>query len=747
MASSDSALQRAPQTPRLASPLAGTLVATLCNVAVVAVIARLLGQGALGVYAIAFAVRALLALLCGLGMRFALSDVISTRRKQGDYGQARGSIMVGVLVPTGLAIVVAGLLAWRADQVALQVFDSPDLAFAFRMVAVSLPFLVLMDTCLAATRGFGTTRSHTRIALLLEPVTRLGLTIVILHLGLGIDGAMYALATASVISGAASVAALERHEASLPGLHADLPWSSLVQFALVGWVASLATQGLLWADIVILGLFVPDQDVGVYQVATRLVLGTMVVIVPLTAAMAPLTSRLARSSDWSAFTSRYLARMVWIWRLTLPLLITLLIVPGAALAVFGEGFAPGVAVIYLLAIGVIVEAVAAPSAVLLGQLGGSRFNLVLNLSALVGNIALNLALVPPYGIRGAAVAWALTLTVPGLIRVVAVRRLESGRWPLTRGHAVALGTVLIAAVVARGVLALTPAVWWLQLPVASVVVVVVYVGLTLRFGLAPGEWAEGTSTVRNAMSSVVHRFPALGWLGTQPESEAGSPESPPLDLDQLISPYRYDVLAHLELFELIARRGGEGDDVATLSALARHTAYGAWFDDSFDSEPGLGAGAAGGEGERERAFEQAVLHAVDLVRSAEVRGVHFRPVSVALVPAGVALAGRRLAEDRWMALDSAPRLALLHLAGTRVLARHEYVIRPLSAADAVVSLAPAVRLDPVNFVQFLAGGLVDPARRHLVRSWDDLLDQLADPDNRDALESWPEARWRSTSAP
>ena len=126
-----------------------------------------------------------------------------------------------------------------------------------------------MDTCLAATRGFGSTRSHTRIALLLEPVTRLGLTIVILQLGLGIDGALYALATASVIAGAASVAALERLEASLPGLHADLPWSGLLRFAMLGWVASLATQGLLWADIVILGLFVPNDDVGIYQVATR----------------------------------------------------------------------------------------------------------------------------------------------------------------------------------------------------------------------------------------------------------------------------------------------------------------------------------------------------------------------------------------------------------------------------------------------------------------------------------------------
>ena len=212
----------------------------------------------------------------------------------------------------------------------------------------------------------------------------------------------------------------------------------------------------------------------------------------------------------------------------------------------------------------------------------------------------------------------------------------------------------------------------------------------------------------------------------------------------MISPFRYDVVAQLELFELIADHSELVDDLPALAGLAHHTAYGAWFDETFVVQPGQEATS---DGERERALEEAVRHSVNLYRGAQQRGVRFRPVSVRLVPAGSAIDGRRLAEDRWVALDSAPRLALMHLSGTRVLARDEYVVRLPGAGDAAPCLAPAERLDPVNFVQFLARGLVVADRRHLVRSWADLIDQLAHPANRDALETWPEARWRSTALP
>ncbi|WP_372728610.1 flippase [Nocardioides sp.] len=724
----------------------GTVVSTACNFAVIAVIARTLGHGAVGVYSIAFAVRAVLILVCGLGMRVALTKFVAAGRARGDYARVRGSILVGVLVPTVFSVVVAGVLALQADWLADEVFQSPDLRFALRMVALSLPFAVLMDTCLASTQGFQTMRAYTRIALVLEPVTRLVLTVVILNAGLGIDGALYALATASVVAGAAAVAALERLEAPLPGTHAELPWAGLLRFASVSWVASLATQGLLWADIVILGVLVSDADVGVYQVATRVVLAAMFVITPLTTAMAPRIAHLFEVGDRDRLTERYLSIVLWTWRLTLPLLVGILVVPEAALATFGSGFGPGVVVIQILAVGAVVEAVAAPSAVVLNQIGRNRLNMAINLVALTSNIALNFLLVPRFGLRGAAVAWALTMVVPGVVRVVAVRRLASDRWPLAQGHLVALLAALGAGLVARLLLPHVSQQWWAQLPIAGLVILVVYLLVVLPTGLNPEERTQAIRTLRSTKRGIATQFPALRGISNRWRARGLSPGAADLDLDQLISPFRYDVLARLELFELIASHRHLLDrDLPALVALARRTAYGVWFDAVLVEVLGL---QQAGERERDRAFDQTVRRSVQLFRSVEKHGFHaHHPVSVAFVPAGVPVAGRRLAEDRWVPVDGCHRLALIYLSGRRQLESHEYVIDPLEECRYhTARLARTQRLDRVAFLQFLARGLVDPERRHRVGSWPDLLDQLANPANREALESWPEAQWLAESS-
>ncbi len=154
-----------------------------------------------------------------------------------------------------------------------------------------------------------------------------------------------------------------------------------------------------------------------------------------------------RDLDRVADSYGYVVR--WTWRLTIVPLALVFGAPAAVLAVFGPGFSEGVVVILILGSGALVEALAAPSAVLLNQTGHNRLNMVINVSALLGNIALNLVLIPAFGIAGAAVAWMLTLLVPGLVRIAVVRRLVTHEWPLRRPHLVSAGAALVAFLLIR----------------------------------------------------------------------------------------------------------------------------------------------------------------------------------------------------------------------------------------------------------------------------------------------------------
>ena len=134
----------------------------------------------------------------------------------------------------------------------------------------------------------------------------------------------------------------------------------------------------------------------------------------------------------------------WTWRLSLAPLALVFAAPAAVLAVFGPGFNEGVVVVLILASGALIESLAAPSAVVLNQTGHNRLNMGINVSALLGNIALNLALIPAFGIAGAAAAWMLTLLVPGLVRIAVVRRLVTQQWPVRRPHLVSAGAALVS---------------------------------------------------------------------------------------------------------------------------------------------------------------------------------------------------------------------------------------------------------------------------------------------------------------
>ena len=186
------------------------------------------------------------------------------------------------------------------------------------------------------------------------------------------------------------------------------------------------------------------EDVGIYQVATRAVMVCMIVITPLTASMAPRIAHYWETRELDRVSSSYGDVVRWTWRLSIVPLALVFAAPTAVLSIFGPGFHEGVAVVLILSGGALIESLAAPSAVLINQIGRNRLNMVINVSALLGNIVLNLALIPPFGIAGAAVAWTLTLLVPGLIRITVARRLVTHEWPVRRPHLVSAGAALVA---------------------------------------------------------------------------------------------------------------------------------------------------------------------------------------------------------------------------------------------------------------------------------------------------------------
>jgi O-antigen/teichoic acid export membrane protein len=215
-------------------------------------------------------------------------------------------------------------------------------------------------------------------------------------------------------------------------------------------MASLASAGLIWADTILLGAFKTSTDVGVYQVATRMVMLAAFVMTPVNAAFAPQIADLYQRHRLKSLHNTYVAATSWILRLSLPAFALCVVMPNEMLSMFGRHFEVGATVVVVLALGKLVDSATGPCGLMLNMSGRPGLSLFDNVFVLVTNVALNLWLIPRHGIIGSAYAWAISLAVVNVLRVVQVKKVL-GMFPFGIGEAKALVAGVVAGVVGLAV--------------------------------------------------------------------------------------------------------------------------------------------------------------------------------------------------------------------------------------------------------------------------------------------------------
>jgi O-antigen/teichoic acid export membrane protein len=158
------------------------------------------------------------------------------------------------------------------------------------------------------------------------------------------------------------------------------------------------------ADILLLGAIVGSEAAGIYKVATRgadlVMYSAFVINVPL----APIIAKLHAAGDRERLRRaiRLSTRVAAL--IALPVATGLVFFGDRFLALFGEGFQRGRSALAILSISQLVNAATGPVGSIMVMTGHeTRTAIAVTIGAFT-NIALNLILIPRYGILGAAVA-------------------------------------------------------------------------------------------------------------------------------------------------------------------------------------------------------------------------------------------------------------------------------------------------------------------------------------------------------
>ena len=417
-----------PRAP-LSRVAAGTFVLRVCHLGLTFLIglalARLLGAGGYGAFAYAISWVTLLVVPAQLGFNKLLVREVAGSLAKGDWAHLRGIVRLADGLVLAVALIAAGLAVGLSYW--LPVGDA-QMAGCFRLGMALLPLMALVHIKRATLEGLHRVRTGQLPEMVIHPLALL--TLVVLGwawLGPGLTARLALTAAVVAVGLAALVAAVAVHQllpreaTAQPPRYAFRAWlSSALPFMAIGAMTVITNR----TDVVMLGLLRGAADAGVYEIAVRLARLVPFALFVLNSVVAPQLAQFHAEGQHASMQRTLTRAAHWSLALALPAAVVFWVAGEVVLGIFGPAFAGGYMALAILAGGQLVNVAAGCSGhtLMMGQRErDAAYALVL---AVMLNVSLNLALIPPYGIEGAAVATSISLVVWKLLMVrQVVRRL------------------------------------------------------------------------------------------------------------------------------------------------------------------------------------------------------------------------------------------------------------------------------------------------------------------------------------
>ena len=449
--------------------LFGSAISGVATLAVTVVITREFPKAIAGAFFTAIAVFYIVASIATLGTNIGLTYFIARLRSLGEERVIPSIQRIAIIPVVLVSLATAALMILLADPLAHLVLKGhagttgvtpADVAQALRALAIMIPFSALLNAYLGASRGYGDMRPSVMIG-------QVGLTIsrVVGILAAVVLGAAALLAPLWALPNlpAALIAWLwgrriGRNRARQREYPVDVPPEVAALLALSTpvtpvhrrraggsaasgsrtkrrqlatanargfWlfttpraIANTAQNILQQIDIVLVAIILGPAEAAIYTAATRfLVLGQLGNQAISRASQARFTE-LFTLGDRRGANVIYRVTTVWVILLLWPLYLLAVVYGPAALQVFGHSYTAGGTVIVILGLAALVGSACGQVDMVLITSGRSSWSLANGLLAVGVNIAVDLVLIPRYGITGAAIGWAAAILVSNLVPLI-----------------------------------------------------------------------------------------------------------------------------------------------------------------------------------------------------------------------------------------------------------------------------------------------------------------------------------------
>jgi len=480
----------------------GLAIGALAMFAAQVMMTNVLGDESFGIVTLTTQFAFIAAAATRFGMDVANVRLVAILAGRGEPARARGMVNRSVLIAAAVSIPFAALVFVAGGVLAERFSALPDVAGpAFRAGAVAIPLAALAFTYMGATRGLKIMRHTLYSQWIAQPIGWIALALAswaVLDATAGVTtlafGASWVLALAVAWYGWEKESRGFPRETQGLGIPEERT-GALLRFGALRAPATLFSQLIFWTDFFVLSVLSSTQgqagaaSVGVYGAALRAAQSLFLFLTSVSLTFSPFVADLHHRGERDRLDGLYKSVTRWTLAATIPVLLVLAILPGTVLRIFGGDFVEGEAALRILIVGMIVPVMVGTVGFILIMAGRTGWDLVVYVGGFAIDVGVAVALARPevLGIRGAAIAQALTLSFSAVARLVLVRRFL-GIWPFDRDFLrLAVPAVLGGGAMAATHLALPGERWLVDLVGSFLLGGVVYAASLVAVGLRPGE--------------------------------------------------------------------------------------------------------------------------------------------------------------------------------------------------------------------------------------------------------------------
>ncbi len=387
------------------------------------ILAWILGAEKMGLFFLGVVVLEFSGVFSRLGLDTGVLKYVAIFEGQKDKHRIKGVINSSIMIALFVSLFIACLIYFSADLLANHIFLKSELKPVLKVLAVSLPFSTIVLVALSVTQAFHTLKYRVYVEFFANPLLNiLAVLALFFLLEWKIKGVTIAYVGAFFISAILSLLFVKRLFPEI--LHKKVTpiyeTKKLFRFSAPLMFVSVLNLVIMWTDVLMLGYFKTSADVGIYSAALRTAFFLNFIYLSFSHLFAPRISDLYNRDRHAELESLFKILTKWMFMLTFPLFLILVILSKDILAIFGSGFVAGYLSLIILAVAHIINSAVGSVQHLLMMSENEKMVMYITIIVCVLNFVLNLILIPRFGINGAAIATATSFVLINLIMLCQV---------------------------------------------------------------------------------------------------------------------------------------------------------------------------------------------------------------------------------------------------------------------------------------------------------------------------------------